>query len=134
MQLLRDRDLRLAVSYTGPEANVFESRLGGAVLAASVNEPDIARTMQGLVWFPARRCRISASSRAEARRLRDESGADVTIAIVTAAAGTGITALTDHGERSRSYGFCGADTDAPHWAATWGISMAWRLVRQIAED
>lgn len=135
VQLLRDRDLRLAVSYTGPEANVFESRLGGAVLAASVNEPDIARTMQGLGLVPGAPVQdFSELSRAEARRLRDESGAEVAIAVVTDAAGTGITALTEHGERSRSYGFGGADTDAPHWAATWGISMAWRLVRQIAED
>jgi len=136
LQLLRDRRLRLAVSYTGPEANVFEARLGGNdILAAMVSEPDIARTMERLGLDPGAPVQdFSELSRVEARRLRDESGADVVIAVVTHASGTGITALTAHGERSRSYGFGGADTDAPHWAGTWGISMAWRLVRQIAEE
>jgi competence/damage-inducible protein CinA-like protein len=135
LQLLRDRRLRLAVSYTGPEANVFEARLGGDDdLAAMVSEPDIARTMERLGMDPGAPVQdFSELSRIEARRLRDESGADVVIAVVTHASGTGITALTAHGERSRSYGFGGADTDAPHWAGTWGISMAWRLIRQIAE-
>lgn len=136
LQLLRDRRLRLAVSYTGPEANVFEARLGGDdVLAGMVSEPDIAQTMERLGLDPGAPVQdFSELSRVEARRLRDESGADVVIAVVTHASGTGITALTAHGERSRSYGFGGADTDAPHWAGTWGISMAWRLVRQIAEE
>lgn len=136
LKLLRDRRLRLAVSYTGPEAHIFQQRLNDdQVLTAMVEEAELVRTLERLgMDSGAAPSDFSELSRAEARRLRGETGADVVIAVVTDDSGTGITALTEHGERSRSYGFGGADTDAPYWAGTWGISMAWRLVRQIPDD
>ena len=136
LKLLRDRRLRLAVSYTGPEAHIFQQRLNDdQVLTAMVEETELVRTLERLgMDSGAAPSDFSELSRAEARRLRGETGADVVIAVVTDDSGTGITALTEHGERSRSYGFGGADTDAPYWAGTWGISMAWRLVRQIPDD
>ena len=136
LKLLRDRRLRLAVSYTGPEAYIFQQRLNDdQVLTAMVEETELVRTLERLgMDSGAAPSDFSELSRAEARRLRGETGADVVIAVVTDDSGTGITALTEHGERSRSYGFGGADTDAPYWAGTWGISMAWRLVRQIPDD
>jgi len=70
-------------------------------------------------------------ARKEAERLIETSGADVVIAYVTDEAGTGITAMTRQRQRTRWYQFGGADIDAPVWAGTWAIGMAWQLVREM---
>lgn len=138
LALLREKGWKLAVSYTGPGSDVFAGWTGHPdVMACETCGDDLPALLERLGEDPARAgdpaaldfCQLS---RAEAKRLADDSGADVAIAIVTFDPGTGITALTSHEERSRCYGFGGANSDAPDWAWTWGMSMAWQLARQIA--
>ncbi|MCC6800198.1 MAG: CinA family nicotinamide mononucleotide deamidase-related protein [Anaerolineae bacterium] len=140
LALLRDKGWKLAVSYTGPEGDTFAARLGqgGAVACETCND-DLAALLERLGIDPVQAAEPAALdycqlSRAEAKRLEAETGADVVIAIVTFDAGTGITALAAHEERSRCYGFGGANSDAPFWAGTWGMSMAWQLARHAVTD
>jgi len=133
--LLRDKGWKLAASYTGPEGDTFAARLGqGDAVACEACNDDLAALLERLGIDPAQAAEPATLdycqlSRAEAKRLEAETGADVVIAIVTFDAGTGITALAAHEERSRCYGFGGANSDAPFWAGTWGMSMAWQLAR-----
>lgn len=138
--LLREKGWKLAVSYTGPEGDIFAARLGnGDGITCETCDDDLAALLARLGMDPAEAgdpasldyCYLS---RSEAKRLAAETGADVVIAIVTFDAGTGITALTAHEERSRCYAFGGANSEAPYWAGTWGMSMAWRLSRQAVGE
>jgi nicotinamide-nucleotide amidase len=135
--LLREKGLRLAVSYNGPEPQTVAARFGYEdVMLAQEYESDLAALLARLGRADADRSALDYGelAEAEARRLLDASGADVVIVYVTLDAGTGITAMTREKSRTRRYGFGGADTDAPAWAGTWGISMAWHLVRRIEDE
>jgi competence/damage-inducible protein CinA-like protein len=130
--LLRQRQLTLAVSYAGPPDDSFAHRFRhNDVIVACVFEPDLKALI----------ARFDAASpppdhgqlaRLEARRLLDETGAAVAIAYLTEDGGTGIAAMTRDKERIRRYRFGGADVEAPIWAGTWAIGMAWQLVREMA--
>jgi nicotinamide-nucleotide amidase len=135
--LLREKGLRLAVSYNGPEPQAVAARFGYEdVMLAQQYESDLGALLARLGRADADLSALDYGelAEAEARRLLDTSGADVVIAYVTLDAGTGITALTREKSRTRRYGFGGANTDAPAWAGTWGISMAWHLVRRIEDE
>ncbi len=130
--LLRQRQLTLAVSYAGPADDSFAHRFRhDDVIVARTFEPDLAALI----------ARFDAASappdygqlaRLEARRLLDETGAAVAISYLTEDGGTGIAAMTREKERIRRYRFGGADVEAPVWAGTWAIGMAWHLVREMA--
>jgi competence/damage-inducible protein CinA-like protein len=135
--VLREKGWKLAVSYTGPDGEAFVQRLGqldGAI--CDTCDDDLPGLLARLGEDPAKAedaasldfCQLS---RAEAKRLVRDTQANVAIAIVTFDSGTGITALTELEERSRCYGFGGRDSDAPNWAGTWGMAMAWQLARQV---
>jgi nicotinamide-nucleotide amidase len=135
--LLREKGLKLAVSYNGPEPQAVAARFGYEdVMLAQQYESDLGALLARLGRADADLSALDYGelAEAEARRLLDASGADVVIAYVTLDAGTGITALTREKSRTRRYGFGGANTDAPAWAGTWGISMAWHLVRRIEDE
>lgn len=136
VDLLRERGLTLAVSYVGPEQMAVTDRfnLGEVVVALRYNS-ELAALLERLghdTTLRPEQVDFAALSREEAGRLMDETGADVAIAYVTHEAGTGITARAGGEDRTRRYGFGGSSTDAPSWAGTWGISMAWHLVRRMA--
>ncbi|MCL4236704.1 MAG: CinA family nicotinamide mononucleotide deamidase-related protein [Anaerolineae bacterium] len=129
--LLRQRQLTLAVSYAGPQDELFVRRFHHEdVVIARVHEPSLSA-------LAARLDEVSAPldygqlARREARRLLDDSGATVAIAFVTDDEGTGIAALTRDKERIRRYKFGGADAESPAWAGTWAMGMAWQLVREM---
>lgn len=137
VKLLREKGLRLAVSYNGPEPQTVAARFRYEdVMLAQEYEADLAALLARLGRADADRSALDYGELAEseARRLMDVSGADVVIAYVTLDVGTGITAMTREKSRTRRYGFGGANTDAPAWAGTWGISMAWHLVRRIEDE
>ncbi len=65
-----------------------------------------------------------------AAALRQKSGADMAIAVVSAAKGTAI-AVDDGGEvRSRTYAYGGLEVGGPEWASGWAMSMGWHLLIQ----
>jgi molybdenum cofactor synthesis domain-containing protein len=138
LKLLREKHLKLAVSYNGPEDASFPGRFGpDDVIAARVSDTDLGALLARL-GRPADQIDPAGVdygelSRAEARRLMAASGADVVIAYVTHDLGTGITAMTRGDESTRRYRFGGANTEAPYWAGAWAISMAWRLVKEMGQ-
>jgi nicotinamide-nucleotide amidase len=140
--LLTQKGWKLAVSYTGPAGESIADRIrhgGGAeVLVAEVNRSELVALLDhvGHVVDDSDPATIDYCelSRAEAKRMAAANSADIVIAVVTLDEGTGITVLTAHEERSRCYSFGGAETDAPVWAGTWGMSMAWRLARYADSD
>lgn len=132
IKLLRDRGLKLAVSYNGPEDQSFAERFRhDDVIVSKVAETDLAVLLARLGQSEAEPTDFGELSRAEAQRLIEASGADVALAFVTHETGTGITAMTRAHARTRGYRFGGAGVEAPVWAGAWAISMAWHLVRQM---
>lgn len=137
--LVRERGLSLAVSYNGPQEDNLLERLQKTGLSVTyVSDADLSALLARLDR-PVEGVDLAALdygelAKAEAQRMHTATGADVVIAAVTHIEGTGIAALTPYGTRSRQYRFGGADTGAPVWAGTWGIGMAWRLVRQKRDE
>jgi len=132
LTLLRDKGLTAAVSYNGPEDQAVTERfrLNDVVIALQF-DADLRALLArlGMALDPGAPPDFGELARAEARHLLDQTGADLAIAYVTHEGGTGISAATRERERTRRYTFGGAQTDAPVWGATWGISMAWHLAR-----
>lgn len=59
------------------------------------------------------------------------SDATIAIAVATQPTGTAIAVATPTRTRKRAYPYGGEETQAPIWAATWGLSMAWHLIQGI---
>lgn len=137
VNLLRTRGLTLAVSYTGPEELAVTERFSQDDVVIALDTGDdlgaLLRRLDRDADADPAALDFAEISALEAARLLDDSGADVVIAYVTHESGTGITAQMGEHKRSRRYGFGGAGTDAPVWAGTWAISMAWFLVRWAGE-
>ncbi|RPJ02293.1 MAG: CinA family nicotinamide mononucleotide deamidase-related protein [Chloroflexi bacterium] len=132
VQLLRDKGLKLAVSYAGPEPELVAARFSYPdVLAAQSFDAGLDKLLARVGRSQTDTLDYGELSELEAHRLMEASGADVVIAFVTLDEGTGITAMTREKAHTRRYAFGGTNTEAPIWAGTWGISMAWRLVRRI---
>lgn len=130
VQLLRDKRLTLAVSYTGPDEMALTDRFAlDEVLVESVSDADFTALLARLGLPEDTLITDYADlARAEARRLQESGEADVCIAYVTRGGGTGLAvALGDH-VRTRQYVF-----DTPMWAGTWAISLAWHLVKQAQQ-
>ena len=135
IRLLREKKLKLAVSYTGPQETAVTERFNqGDIVVANVCETELQKLLSRLgrpTDVDPETLDFAELSQAEAARLLEETGADVVLAYVTCSAGTGITARTADRERTRRYAFGGAGTGAPYWAGTWAIGMAWHLVRRL---
>jgi len=136
IRLLNERNLKLAVSYIGPEDVSLSERFGhDEVVIWREFESSLTALLErlGMDSEPVEATALDFGqlARKEAERLIETSGADVVIAYVTDEAGTGITAMTRQRQRTRWYQFGGADIDAPVWAGTWAIGMAWQLVREM---
>lgn len=138
VERLQAHHMTLAISYTGAEGTSLGERLRseqpGDIILADICETDLAALLatHNRPPAPPEELDFCELAQAEARRLRETTGADVVVAVVTHETGTGITALTPRYERHRCYTFGGEETDASHWAGTWGMSMAWRLVGKEA--
>lgn len=134
MALLRERGLTLAVSYTGPVDDSFANRFpAGEIVRARLFTPTLAALLERLELTPdtlPEALDFAELARQDARYLLQSTGAQVAIAYVTADTGTGIAAVTGDRERVRRYKFGGALVEAPTWAGTWAIGMAWQLVRE----
>ncbi len=135
INLLREKGLKLAVSYTGPQETAVTERFSqDDVVVAKVCETELRKLLARLgrpTDLAPETLDFAELSQAEAARLLEETGADVVLAYVTHSAGTGITARAGEHERTRRYAFGGAGTGAPYWAGTWAIGMAWHLVRRL---
>lgn len=66
-----------------------------------------------------------------ARHVLNNTEANAAIAIATSNTGTAIAVASGSETRARSYGFGGEATQAPTWAVTWGLSMVWKLLRDL---
>lgn len=134
MALLRERGLTLAVSYTGPADDSFANRFpDGEIVRARLFTPTLAALLERLGLTPdtpPETLDFGELARQDARYVLQSTGAQVAIAYVTADTGTGIAAATGDRERVRRYKFGGALVEAPTWAGTWAIGMAWQLVRE----
>lgn len=133
--LLRQRGLTLAVSYTGPADDSFARRFPASeIVRARLFTPTLPDLLARLGYTPdssPESLDFGQLARQEAHRTLETTGADVAIAYVTADTGTGIAAVTRERERVRRYKFGGALVEAPAWASTWAIGMAWQLVHEL---
>lgn len=134
LALLRDRGLTLAVSYTGPADDSFARRFPESeVIRARLFTPTLRELLMRLgldADTSPDTLDFGQLARQEAHHVLGTTGADVALAYVTDEVGTGIAAATRERERVRRYKFGGALVEAPAWASTWAIGMAWQLVRE----
>ncbi len=132
VDMLQKQNLSLAISETGTEESLAH-RLksvpgGGAVLHKAVYYPDVIELAKINPDAPEG---LESLIENEVERLREDSKSDIAIAIATHENGTAIAVSSQNKKRSRVYDFGGFLTQAPIWSGTWGMSLAWRIAKEI---
>lgn len=130
--MLQKHSQFLAISETGTH-QALAHRLkavpgGGAVLKQSIHHTD---TIELAKQNPAAEEGLDNLVQSEAERILNLTGADIAIAIATHDEGTAIAVTSPSKKRSRIYNFGGVETRAPEWAGTWGMSLAWRICKEL---
>ena len=130
--MLQKHKQQLAVSETGTdEALVHRLKAvpgGGDVLTQAIHYPDV---MELAKHNPTAEEGLDNLVQSEAERILSITGADIAIAIATHDEGTAIAVSSLSKKRSRIYNFGGVETRAPYWAGTWGMSLAWRICKEL---
>ena len=129
--LLQENGAKIAISETGTGIALYERIIeaegGEAVLANHQTCETIPTLQQALDTTESE---IDKLVKQAAQNLIETSNADIVIAILTKNDGTAIAVANQDTVRKRVYGYGGEATQAPIWAGTWGLSMAWRLIRE----
>ncbi|NDJ84416.1 MAG: CinA family nicotinamide mononucleotide deamidase-related protein [Chloroflexi bacterium] len=132
VDVLQMHGQKLAICEAGTDGSLHQ-RLksvpqGPGVLAQAEAYPDVGALRQA---YPNSADTLDELTEAAAKRLVAEGQATVAIAIATQSSSTAIAVSDGKRIRQRTYGFGGEETQAHLWAATWGLSFAWRLLREI---
>jgi nicotinamide-nucleotide amidase len=143
-RILIERDAAIAISETGIDS-VISARLaavavGQDFLRAVFTFPDPASLANSLGVNTSTPLRELAELEA-ARICGEGQRAEVGIALVCRPdeaqdrddmqEGSAIAVWVANRIRSRSYGFGGGTEMAHFWTGTWGMSMAWRMLREV---
>ncbi len=128
---LREAGAYIAMCETGTEGNLCKRlAFGSDLLARAVQFDTIAELA---AYLDSQSEDLEALAVASAQKLLAETPAQVSISIVSRADGTVISVTDGANTRTRAYAYGGVDQGGPEWATGWGISMAWRLLREAAE-
>ena len=134
IQELQRHHMRLAVSETGIGRKLQE-RLSEAAestdVIAGAEQFDDADSLCAALDAPPT---ISAEELGQlaARHIREQSGADISIALVTRSDGTIITVITPETTKTRIYRFGERAGRPAIWASTWGMALAWHWLHNNA--
>jgi nicotinamide-nucleotide amidase len=135
--MLRKQGKTLGISETGTSQTLHE-RLkavpGGVEVLAHVAYHENTDAMRSSMTNVDAEADLEALTKAEAANILQNDKVDVAIAVSTDDHGTCIAVVTPTKSRSRVYNFGGDETRAPIWAGTWGMSFAWRLLKEHEED
>ena len=122
----------LAISETGTDealAHRLKAVPGGRdMLKQSIHYPDAIELAK---HNPSAKEGLENLVQSEVQQILNDSGADIAIAVATHNDGTAIAVSSPTKQHSRIYNFGGFDTQAPHWAGTWGMSLAWRILKEL---
>lgn len=137
-----------ALERSGQKLSVVEAGTGG-LLARMLNQLNADILAQAMQYDTpdSLRAAINAAqgglrelAATAAEQSRQESGAAVSIAIVTlpditegadtTSEATAVAVASDAGVRSRVYGFGGQADFAPRWVSTWAMSQAWGILKE----
>lgn len=137
-----------ALERSGQKLSVVEAGTGG-LLARMLNQLNADILAQAMQYDTpdSLRAAINAAqgglrdlAATAAEQSRQESGAAVSIAIVTLPditegadttnEATAVAVASDAGVRSRVYGFGGLADFAPRWVSTWAMSQAWGILKE----
>lgn len=139
--LLASNNASLAISETGTQGVIaerlfaafqFESLIAGQELFESPVELCVALGLPEQVP-------LKDIAEAAAKRLRSQTGATVSIAVVSRPevnenpdidAGTAVVVATDKQIRHRVYGFGGQSDDVSRFVGNWSTAIAWRMVKE----
>ncbi len=133
---LQESDLKIAVSETGTGGTLREriqGVTGGAEVLAFAQEFETVPELQTFLPGISPETDFSRTVEAAAHQLLKETEASIAIGIATHSGGTAIAVVSPHATRTRAYAYGGEETQAPIWAATWGLSIAWRLLHETHE-
>lgn len=133
LELLARLDLKMAIAEAGT-GGALRERLAmrpdfEQVVAHSVGYSSLEE-IKGMDGFSADDEQEHVNAILAEQLLQDEA---VTIALVvtTQKDGTVISVVTQENTHQRIYGYGGDETQAPVWAPTWSLSMAWRMIREL---
>lgn len=137
-----------ALERSGQKLSVIEAGTGG-LLARMLNQLNADILAQAMQYDTpdSLRAAINAAqgglrelAATAAEQSRQESGAAVSIAIVTlpditegadtTSEATAVAVASDAGVRSRVYGFGGQADFAPRWVSMWAMSQAWGILKE----
>lgn len=126
--LLKQQQYAVVVFEAGTARGLAQRILsveGSAAVVAktdAVSEADTLLTQNGYATLAE-----ALVGKAQTERLLSNQ---IFIGIATMHGATAITVVTNDKTLSRSYSFGGASSQVAEWAPTWGMSMAWRLLKE----
>ena len=129
--VLREAGAYIALCETGTEGNLYKRLAFGSDLLARAVQFDTIAELAAFLDLQSED--LEALAVASAEKLLAETPARVVVSIVSRADGTVISVTDGANTRTRAYAYGGVDQGGPEWATGWGISMAWRLLREAAE-
>lgn len=127
---------KIAVSETGTGGTLREriqSVTGGSEVLDFAQEFETVPELQTFLPGVSPETDFSRTVETAAQQLLKDTHASIAIAIATHSGGTAIAVASPHATRARAYAYGGDETQAPIWAGTWGLSIAWRLLREPHE-
>lgn len=129
VHLLGKHNLKIAISETGTNGTLRQrlEAIDPSIIQTTHLYQNVADLLKSLDQSETP---LETTALIEGQRLLADSAATLAISIVTNNSGTTIVVLTPEDTRKRSYAYGGEETQAPEWAATWGLSMAWRLLKE----
>jgi nicotinamide-nucleotide amidase len=130
--ILREMHGFVAISETGTFGALrkrLQGQADGAEFIAATDQYENLAELRSVLGADAA---IDVQGLAErgAKVVFENSGASLAIGIVSDHAGTAICVTDGVTVRSRAYAYGGIDLGGAEWATGWGISMAWRLLRE----
>jgi nicotinamide-nucleotide amidase len=133
---LQELGQKIAISETGTGSTLRERIRGvngGVDVLAFAQEFETVPELQTFLPGVSPETDFSRTVETAAQQLLKETDASIAIAIATHSGGTAIAVASPHTTRARAYAYGGDETQAPIWAGTWGLSIAWRLLREPHE-
>ncbi len=123
---LRQRKLKIATCEVGTSGALQERLLsadGGPAVLALTQEYDTIDEIEGKD--------LADIAEHLAGQALAVSEAAIAIAVITQATGTAIAVTNHTTSRKRAYQFGGEETQAPIWAGSWGLSIAWHMIQRM---
>jgi nicotinamide-nucleotide amidase len=132
---LEDAETQLAIFEVGTDGMLRQR------LESTPGSPEVIYEAAELETMDDIYTTLSVSSDTDLNQLAEmliepllEEGAGIVICIISDPNGTLISVSDGTTTRNRSYAYGGVDAGGPDWATGWGMSMAWKMLRDAQAE